>query len=389
MVDGTAPGAGDQPAKRSGLLDHLRTLVGRVGRAYYDAKHVVVLDYLTRFPYVRDDELLSYLKWQHKEVLVVLTKLKKDRLVKTQLVPDERPDGKKYQRPLHYIDYRDFVNAVKWRIYKNENAITRQIKQADQAHNYVCTMCGTEYDIFEAAKYKFFCENDMEPLVESSETAGNQISNETLKRFLEQHRIIRDLLKEMDGKKIPKPDFEELLKRTTVKTENANDIPAPAGPSATSVSVPGQASETKPLVAEIKPPVKTVSNAMPIWFSTSTVTGKRYDDGVVSPTTFKAPQLPEVKKEEEDEDESYLREYYEQLHQRLTQERATDASQGDGGVLLAPSPNYPTMGTPASVGMGSPPSMPANLDDDTDEEEFVEVEVGFEDAAVGQKRKLQ
>lgn len=45
------------------------------------------------------------------------------------MVPELRSDGKVHQRPLHYIDYRDFVNNIKWRVYRLEKSISEKVSQ--------------------------------------------------------------------------------------------------------------------------------------------------------------------------------------------------------------------------------------------------------------------
>lgn len=152
-------------------------------------------------------------------------------------------------------------------------------------------------------------------------------------------------------------------------------------------SCPGPETGLESLPQPSKPAEPRVVHKLPEWFRVSTVTGKDYKDDIVSPTTLKSPDKEKKEEEAEDEDTTYLRNYYARYGQTITQE-AAQAEEQPAMVLAQPVPGHPAVAAAAAfLGGASPAPMVAHLDDDDDDEEFVEVDIGYENGAVGDKRK--
>ncbi|KNC97721.1 transcription factor TFIIE subunit TFA1 [Spizellomyces punctatus DAOM BR117] len=149
-----APPTAKETAAAKGIL---RKLVALVARAYYEPKHIIVLDLLSRVNSQRDEELARALRVQSKELHKVCGKLKSDGLVKVeargeQIGPavENRPQ-RKINRSYYYIDYKHFVDVVKWKIYKIGKMIEKEVQMQMANMPYKCPVCNKEFSALDFA----------------------------------------------------------------------------------------------------------------------------------------------------------------------------------------------------------------------------------------------
>lgn len=192
-----------------------RRLVGYVGRAFYDPRATLILDILATVNSMRDEHLATYLHLQHtKESNKLCSLLKQDGLMKVEMhteVSASGPDGKQRKTPRAYwhIDYKLFVNVVKWKIYKIGKEIERMDNSKVAIMPYRCTGCHKEFSALDFA----FLEKtvDMVPLcdlcnreIEVDEEAANTNGmSEKFTLFMDQCKPIIELLKQIDEINIP------------------------------------------------------------------------------------------------------------------------------------------------------------------------------------------
>ncbi|KAJ3045258.1 hypothetical protein HDV00_011130 [Rhizophlyctis rosea] len=81
---------------------------------------------------MKDDELAKALRTQTKELHKLCGKLKTDGLIKTESVPEYFTQGgkerRKFTRTFYYIDYKNFVDVVKWRIFQIGRKIEKEVQ---------------------------------------------------------------------------------------------------------------------------------------------------------------------------------------------------------------------------------------------------------------------
>jgi len=99
-------------------MEVFHTLVKKVARAYYKPQYIVVLDLLstTGVTSLKEEDIASKVKLSTKEIQKICGKLKDDRLIKSEPKQEPRRDGRMGTKQYHYIDYKLFVDAVKWKI---------------------------------------------------------------------------------------------------------------------------------------------------------------------------------------------------------------------------------------------------------------------------------
>jgi transcription initiation factor TFIIE subunit alpha len=126
-----------------------------VCRAFFPDDCVMIVDVLVRDKYLRDDEdMEARLKLPLKEIRQIMTFLKKQHIVSTELV-DDLVDGGGRSTQFFYIDYYRAVQVLSLRIHFLFERIREREKAARGAGTYECCnyklgICNGQYSLLEA-----------------------------------------------------------------------------------------------------------------------------------------------------------------------------------------------------------------------------------------------
>lgn len=129
----------DQEPENALQLVHL--LLRRVCRGFYSAKHSILLDIVLKHSAIRDDYLAQMMGLQNQEARKICGRLREDRI----LTMHTRPEMKEgHTRPInrtyYFIDYRDAVDAIKYRVHRLVRTIEDQSKNvADSSYHHLFT----------------------------------------------------------------------------------------------------------------------------------------------------------------------------------------------------------------------------------------------------------
>jgi transcription initiation factor TFIIE subunit alpha len=306
-------------------LDVLRALVARVSRAFYDAPYVAILDVLSRNPSVKDLDVANYLKLSTKQLRSFTDRLKQDKLIKQEARQEIRLDGKLHHRIWYYIDYKQFVDVVKYKLAMMDRSLQKKIVEAEQSQGYICHSCGTSFEAWQAMQLpmdmsqggNFICEHCNGLLEEkiNNDTGNNQ---ELARLFAKQVEPILELYRQTDRMVIPE---YRPVEKVDLKAKAEQELAIAQGTMTeepTSVHVDFNDDAKSQIVS--KDDLRQ-QNALPIWHQISTITGKRYDEGLTSPTlpsptrrdSSNIDAAPEVKIEQEEETAKIVRDYYASL----------------------------------------------------------------------------
>ncbi|KAM3586258.1 hypothetical protein VKS41_002785 [Umbelopsis sp. WA50703] len=172
--------------------DVLKTMVARVGRAFYDPKYIAVLDSLNKIgEQIKEEDLSISLKITPRELHKLCAKLKEDRLVRIIQKQEARaPDQRAVPKTYYYIDYKQFVNVVKWKMYKMQTSVRDTLRTESENKGYVCPNCQRTYPALEAIGLQsmtdmlFHCE-DCDSILEENDNAENvKYSQEVLASYI-------------------------------------------------------------------------------------------------------------------------------------------------------------------------------------------------------------
>ncbi|CAI4212156.1 unnamed protein product [Parascedosporium putredinis] len=106
-------------------MDLAQTLLKMVMRAFYDTRQIIAVDAVITHSCLRDDELAYLASLNTKDLHKLVAKLKEERLLHQFNRPEMREgQARPITRIYYYIDYRQTIDAIKWRVYN----ITKDIQ---------------------------------------------------------------------------------------------------------------------------------------------------------------------------------------------------------------------------------------------------------------------
>lgn len=134
-------------------------LVATVARAFYNDTVVVVLDALLREKFLMEEELGPRLRLPPKEVRKILNLLEEEMLVNSEDVFYDDSDS---FLKCYYIDYQNFVNVVRYRVYlMNKHLISAERNELNEVY-YQCPTCTDKFSSLQvltmlSSDGKFIC----------------------------------------------------------------------------------------------------------------------------------------------------------------------------------------------------------------------------------------
>jgi len=311
-------------------METLKALVSRVARAFYEPKFIVVLDYLNRSEAVKDEEMSQKLGIAVRDIHKLCGKLKEDRLIRTlQRSEARKPEHKPVPKTYYYIDYKQFVDVVKWKMYQIRFRVGERMRNEIEQQGYICRKCGKTYSpldishLVDPTTLAFNCEVCNTELVENDNADNVKGSQESHGRLMEQSQPVISLLKLTDGMKIPAstPKLSNMLVTNGQNADDDKDIDyaKDSGASMGDIMVvfPDENEATKK-ANQAESEKKRQQNALPAWHQRSTVSGE--------PIILEATAKPDAQEQDEVLDsttreaeanrERYYIEYYATLREQ-------------------------------------------------------------------------
>ncbi|ORX79102.1 hypothetical protein BCR32DRAFT_294637 [Anaeromyces robustus] len=362
-------------------MEVFHTLVRKVARAYYEPQYIVVLDLLSTdgVTSLKEEDIANKVKLGTKEIQKICGKLKDDRLIKSEPKQEPRRDGRMGTKQYYYIDYKLFVDTVKWKIHQMTKKISEKRENELQNKGYRCPKCERKISPLDAMRYidpvtnLFVCDYCEEELIQENNEESENASQELYSRLMLQSGPILDLLKMTD--KLVIPNYTSSTSGNTTVTEKINlsnqrdlriaeDTEDIIGEVVVEFQNTDNASAREKQEEENK--LKRKQNELPVWYQFSTVTGERVAPGPEENEPDKEEEEVEKKKNtlliDEDLDDSYLDDFYDQLK-------------------LSSNDNIKLILTPISEYQDSD-------DSSTENEDFVEVNIKKNDEVDTNKRRI-
>ncbi|KAL2914847.1 hypothetical protein HK105_205589 [Polyrhizophydium stewartii] len=217
-------------------MDICKRLVALVARAFCTDQQAIILDILSFRPLMREEELATALGTTPKELAKACGKLKMMGMLKVETRMEEvgrsraeiaaaQAEGKtslpkatkermKRMRTYYYIDYRQFVNIVKYKMYQIGKSIEKRVNEQMTHLPYVCQVCQKEFSALDMLTLDRtddsipkcdICQNE----VKLDDESKQKNTSEAYTRFMNESQPIVELLKETD--KISIPDSKPVL----------------------------------------------------------------------------------------------------------------------------------------------------------------------------------
>lgn len=196
--------------------DILKRLVLTVVKSFYETEHTAIVNLLVKHTCVKEDDLSDLLKFDKKQLRNMLTRLRNDKLIKQRVYKGKQTDtGATITFNYFFIDYKLFVNVVKYKLDHIRNKIEHDEREATNRPSFVCTQCNKRYSDLEIDRlldpmtgnlHCEFCGSSIDE--DTTDVEQKQNSRSLLALFNEQMELIFVLLRGCEKVKLA-PDVLE------------------------------------------------------------------------------------------------------------------------------------------------------------------------------------
>ena len=185
----------------------LKQLARLGGRGFYDIEYSLIVDMLVRYHCMREDDLCDILKFDKKVLRAKLATLKSDKFLMVKLKIETGEDGKSLKMNCWFINYRIFVNIVKYKLDHMRKKMETEERDATSRSSFKCSSCDKQFtdleadQLFDPMSGEFrctFCGNSVE---EDEAAMPKKDSRLLLAKFNDQMEKLYDLLRNVEDVK--------------------------------------------------------------------------------------------------------------------------------------------------------------------------------------------
>lgn len=139
-----------QQALLTEVPSSLKQLARLVVRGFYDIEYCLIVDMLVRYPCMREDDIEELLKFDRKVLRARLSTLKSDRFIQVKLKIETGEDGKAAKVNCYFINYKIFVNIVKYKLDHMRKKMETEERDATSRSSFRCSRCEKQFSDLEA-----------------------------------------------------------------------------------------------------------------------------------------------------------------------------------------------------------------------------------------------
>ncbi|KAF4968560.1 hypothetical protein FZEAL_10368 [Fusarium zealandicum] len=281
-------------------MDLAITLIKTVLRAFYQTRDILVIDALILHEALRDDDLAYLMAINTKDLHKICGKLREDRFLTVHTRSELREGNPRpSNRTWYYIDYRNTIDAIKWRVFTIDKEVQGTTQVASEKKEYFCSFCKAEWTAMEVldnvGPEGFVCHRCNHTLTFESDRTST--GHEQSTRLNDQFKFISELLPKIDAVHIPECDFDRAFAKarpvkrdathqraeTTAADAGANRPMAVKGLTntgpqsiAVNISTSDGPTDAEKAAEQARKEKIAKQNALPSWMSHSTVTDESF-----------------------------------------------------------------------------------------------------------------
>lgn len=94
---------------------------------------------------LREDDIAELLKFEKKHLRARLTLLKNDKFIHARLKMETGPDGKAHKVNYFFINYKTFVNVIKYKLDLMRKRLETEERDATSRASFKCTNCSKAF----------------------------------------------------------------------------------------------------------------------------------------------------------------------------------------------------------------------------------------------------
>uniref|UniRef100_A0A182PQ94 General transcription factor IIE subunit 1 n=1 Tax=Anopheles epiroticus TaxID=199890 RepID=A0A182PQ94_9DIPT len=278
----------------------LKQLARFVVRGFYTIEDALVVDMLVRNPCMKEDDICELLKFERKMLRARIAILRNDKFLQVRLKMETGPDGKAQKVNYYFINYKTFVNVVKYKLDHMRKRMETEERDATSRASFKCSNCTKTFtdleadQLFDFATSEFRCTYCGNTVDEDSSALPKKDSRLLLAKFNEQLQPLYDLLRQVEGIKLA----PEILEPEPVDIDTIRGIAKPSTKAPTE-QWSGEATRSSGFVVEETRVDITIGDSdtldtttqrkdRPVWMTESTVISNDMDDNSVDAILEKA-----------------------------------------------------------------------------------------------------
>ncbi|XP_041976665.1 general transcription factor IIE subunit 1 [Aricia agestis] len=186
----------------------LKQLARLVVRGFYTIEDALIVDMLVRNPCMKEDDICELLKFERKMLRARIATLKNDKFIQVRLKMETGPDGKAQKVNYYFINYKTFVNVVKYKLDLMRKRMETEERDAASRASFKCPSCAKTFTDLEADQLydmmtqEFRCTFCNDVVEEDQSALPKKDSRLLLAKFNEQLETLYILLREVEGIKL-------------------------------------------------------------------------------------------------------------------------------------------------------------------------------------------
>lgn len=186
----------------------LKQLARLVVRGFYTIEDALIVDMLVRNPCMKEDDICELLKFERKMLRARISTLRNDKFIQVRLKMETGSDGKAQKVNYYFINYKTFVNVVKYKLDLMRKRMETEERDATSRASFKCTSCLKTFtdleadQLFDMTTGEFRCTYCREVVEEDQSALPKKDSRLLLAKFNEQLEPLYILLREVEGIKL-------------------------------------------------------------------------------------------------------------------------------------------------------------------------------------------
>ncbi|KAM0735967.1 General transcription factor IIE subunit 1 [Formica fusca] len=216
----------------------LKQLARLVVRGFYTIEDALIVDMLVRNPCMKEDDICELLKFERKMLRARISTLRNDKFIQVRLKMETGSDGKAQKVNYYFINYKTFVNVVKYKLDLMRKRMETEERDATSRASFKCPSCLKTFtdleadQLFDMRTGEFRCTYCREIVEEDQSALPKKDSRLLLAKFNEQLEPLYILLREVEGIKLapeilePEPVDINIIRGTDTRKPSSLRAPS-------------------------------------------------------------------------------------------------------------------------------------------------------------------
>ncbi|KAF7994508.1 hypothetical protein HCN44_003980 [Aphidius gifuensis] len=186
----------------------LKQLARLVVRGFYAIEESLIVDMLVRNPCMKEDDICELLKFERKMLRAKISTLRTDKFIQVRVKMETGSDGKAQKVNYYYINYKSFVNVVKYKLHTMGKRLETEERDSTSRASFKCTECFKTFtdleadQLFDPMTGEFRCTYCNSVVEEDQSALPKKETRMLLAKLNDRVEPLYQLLREVEGIKL-------------------------------------------------------------------------------------------------------------------------------------------------------------------------------------------